>query len=33
VLDDDVASDRSTMSFVASTNGGSGSTADSVSEL
>jgi hypothetical protein len=30
-LDDDV--DRSTISFVASTDGGSGSTADSVSEL
>jgi hypothetical protein len=33
VLNDDGVSDRSTTSFVASTDGGSGSTADSVSEL
>jgi hypothetical protein len=33
VQDDDGASDRSTALFVASTDGGSGSTTDSVSEL
>jgi hypothetical protein len=33
VLNDDGVSDRSTTSFVASTDGGSGSTPDSISEF